>query len=228
VNRTQLDHLVVVADSLTQGVAWCEAALGVTPGPGGKHPLMGTHNRLFKIASAHSTKAYFEIIAVDDEAPPPGRPRWFGMDNPRLREAVRHVPRLVHFVASTPDLQKACRALAGMGEDVGTPVEASRATSQGELRWQITVRPDGVPQHGGALPTLIEWGAVHPTDSMEDSGVALEHLQVLALQAHLLRQRYDALGLAGIDVMEDGRWARPVMQVVLRTPRGTVTLTGGF
>ena len=38
----QLDHLVIMANSLDEGVAWCEATLGVTPGPGGEHPLMGT------------------------------------------------------------------------------------------------------------------------------------------------------------------------------------------
>jgi hypothetical protein len=31
----QLDHLVVAARTLDEGVAWCEATLGVTPGPGG-------------------------------------------------------------------------------------------------------------------------------------------------------------------------------------------------
>jgi hypothetical protein len=38
---------VVVAASLEQGVQWCERVLGITPGPGGEHALMGTHNRLF-------------------------------------------------------------------------------------------------------------------------------------------------------------------------------------
>jgi hypothetical protein len=32
---------------------------------------------------------YLEIIATDPEAPAPGRPRWFGLDQPALREAVR-------------------------------------------------------------------------------------------------------------------------------------------
>ena len=50
-SAAQLDHLVVMATTLDQGVAWCEATLGVTPGPGGEHPLMGTHNRLLSIAS---------------------------------------------------------------------------------------------------------------------------------------------------------------------------------
>ncbi|MEY4341937.1 MAG: hypothetical protein RL541_1441, partial [Pseudomonadota bacterium] len=42
-----IDHLVVAASSLAQGVAWCEDQLGITPGPGGEHALFGTHNRLF-------------------------------------------------------------------------------------------------------------------------------------------------------------------------------------
>ena len=44
----QIDHIVVVAHSLEQGVAWCESVLGIKPGPGGEHALFGTHNRLFK------------------------------------------------------------------------------------------------------------------------------------------------------------------------------------
>jgi len=46
-----LDHLVVTARTLDEGAAWCEATLGIVPGPGGRHALMGTHSRLFSIAS---------------------------------------------------------------------------------------------------------------------------------------------------------------------------------
>jgi hypothetical protein len=31
--QAQLDHLVIAAASLAEGVAWCEATLGVVPGP---------------------------------------------------------------------------------------------------------------------------------------------------------------------------------------------------
>jgi hypothetical protein len=44
-----LDHLVVLAATLDEGAAWCEATLGVAPGAGGRHALMGTHNRLLRI-----------------------------------------------------------------------------------------------------------------------------------------------------------------------------------
>ena len=64
----RLDHLVVLADTLSEGVSWCEATLGVTPGPGGEHPLFGTHNRLLSIAATGFALAYIEIIAINKEA----------------------------------------------------------------------------------------------------------------------------------------------------------------
>jgi Glyoxalase-like domain len=65
---TQIDHLVVAATSLEQGVQWCEAVFGITPALGGEHALFGTHNRLFKIATPKFSMAYFEIIAINPEA----------------------------------------------------------------------------------------------------------------------------------------------------------------
>ena len=41
---------VVMAGTLAEGAAWCEAPLGVLPGAGGEHPLFGTHNRLLSVA----------------------------------------------------------------------------------------------------------------------------------------------------------------------------------
>ena len=41
-HSAQIDHLVVAARTLVEGVAWCEATLGVVPGPGGEHALFGT------------------------------------------------------------------------------------------------------------------------------------------------------------------------------------------
>ena len=44
--KSQIDHLVIAAHSLQQGVEWCESVLGVTPAAGGEHEKYGTHNRL--------------------------------------------------------------------------------------------------------------------------------------------------------------------------------------
>jgi hypothetical protein len=60
-----IDHLVIGAASLEQGVAWCEATLGMAPGPGGVHAFMGTHNRLLRIDGPGFANTYLEIIAID-------------------------------------------------------------------------------------------------------------------------------------------------------------------
>ena len=134
-----VDHLVVAAASLEAGVAWCEATLGVSPGPGGQHPLMGTHNRLLKIASDAYPLAYLEIIAIDPQAPPPTRRRWFGMDELDLSAG----PRLIHWVGRSPMLDMHRWGLITVGQNPGDPVKAGRDTPQGPLSWQILLRDDG-------------------------------------------------------------------------------------
>src|SRR3954465_7636449 len=101
----RVDHLVVAAASLEQGAAWCEATLGIVPGPGGEHPLMGTHNRLFRVATVDFPRAYFEIIAIQPGRAPQRARRWFDLDDERLRDDLRRSgPRLVHFVVNVPDV----------------------------------------------------------------------------------------------------------------------------
>ena len=219
----RLDHMMVLADTLAQGVAWCEATLGVVPAPGGQHPLFGTHNRLLALGGAAFAQAYLEIIAIDPAAGDPGRTRWFDMDDQRLRRQVRaQGPQLIHWVARVPELARAAAAWAALGLERGAVLPASRMTPRGLLEWQITVREDGQRLLDGCLPTLIQWGAVHPADALPASGIALESLSLRHPQAALLRAALDAVGLAGVAV-EPGP-AAP--QARLATPRGAVTLAG--
>ena len=227
---TQLDHLVVVAKTLDLGALWCEATLGITPGVGGEHALFGTHNRLFKIATPAHPLAYLEIIAVNPAAkrgPAPAR-RWFDMDDAALQAAVAAEPRLVHFVASTSDIQAARAALRSLDIDRGPAVQASRHSRRGLLQWQITVRDDGQRLFNGALPSLIQWGKpgaadplrLHPRNSLPRSGVSLHSVTVTHPSAAKLQSAYEALGLSGIAV-EPG----PANIVAtLHTPRGVVKL----
>jgi len=203
--NTQLDHLVIAAPSLEQGVVWAEEMLGVTPAPGGKHALMGTHNRL--LALAGWPDAYLEIIAIDPDAPPPGRARWFGLDDPV------QTPRLVHFVARSNNLDMHRWGLVAAGFDPGNTLAAQRDN----LRWRMTVRDDGKPLAGGALPTLLEWQSRHPAASLPPSGITLESLTLRGLPpqaAEVLRlQRVILQPLPG-----------PALEARLITPRGNVTL----
>ena len=214
----------MVARDLAQGVAWCEATLGVTPGPGGEHPLMGTHNRLIKIATAEHRTTYLEIIAINPVAIPsiPTRAsRWFDMDDPALQARVaQHGPALVHWIAGVPDIAAAVATLAAQGIDRGAVIQASRPTPAGLLQWQISVRADGQRLFDGCLPTLIQWGSTHPTDAMADSGISLRSLQVQHPQAMALNTAYQTLGLPPMArVSETAR-----LSVQLQTPKGLVDI----
>jgi hypothetical protein len=229
--KTQIDHLVVVAQTLALGVQWCEATFGITPGPGGEHAQYGTHNRLFKIATPTNPLAYLEIIAINPEAKRPASAtarRWFDMDDPGLQAAVAVEPRLVHFVANTSDIQAARAALKAQGIDRGPAVQASRHSRKGVLQWQISVREDGQRLFNGALPSLIQWGKpdateplrLHPRNSLPRSGVTLQSIAVTHPTAVKLQAAFDAIGLADITV-ETG----PAnLRAMLHSPKGQVEL----
>jgi hypothetical protein len=227
--QTHIDHLIVAARTLDQGVQWCEATLGITPGPGGAHPQFGTHNRLFKIATPRNPMAYLEIIAVDPAAAPAMRGRrWFDLDDAALQAAIAQEPRLVHFVVAPPDLQAALAALQAQGLDRGPALAASRPSADGLLQWQISVRDDGQRLFDGALPTLIQWGAPgdkeplrrHPRNNLPRSRVSLERIAVAHPEADALKAAYAALGLTGIDVTS----GEADLAATLHTPKGVVTL----
>ena len=221
-----LDHLVVLAPNLASGVAWAEATLGISPGPGGEHPLMGTHNRLLRLSDGKGQPgaAYLEIIAINPAATPTLKPpehRWFDMDDPALRERVAQMgPQLVHWVARVPDLTAALLAWRELGIDRGEARAASRPTPGGLLQWQISLRPDGQRLFDGCLPTLIEWGPHHPTAAMPDSGLTLQSLALQHPQATLLQAACQAIGLDEVVITEGP--AR--LSAQLGTPRGPLTL----
>ena len=229
--KTQIDHLVVVAQTLERGVQWCEATMGITPGPGGEHAQYGTHNRLFKIATPAHPLAYLEIIAINPDAKRPANApakRWFDMDDAALQTAVAITPRLVHFVANTDDIQAARKALKTQDIDRGPAVQANRHSRRGLLQWQITVRDDGQRLFNGALPTLIQWGKpdaaeplrLHPRNSLPRSGVTLQSLAVTHPTAAKLQAAFDALGLAGVTVAD----GPANITATLNTPLGIVEL----
>lgn len=214
----ELDHLVVAAHSLEQGAEWCERALGAASVPGGKHPAMGTHNRLLNLSGAAFARCYLEIIAIDPLASAPPQPRWFGLDDPALQQRLREAPRLLHFVARTHALDATLAALAALGIDAGRAVAAERASARGLLRWRIAQRADGRLPCGGALPSLIEWGAEHPADHLPASPVLLQSLKLAGVPPAALA----VLALPGVSgTTPDGGGA---LQALLHTPAGRVVL----
>lgn len=217
--RWALDHLVVGASSLAEGLTWCEAQFDLVPSAGGKHALMGTHNRVFAIGSARFPRAYLEIIAIDPQAPPPGRARWFDLDDAALQRVLAQGPALIHWVARCDDLDAELAALRAQGLDGGEALVAERETPAGLLRWRIAVRPDGRRLAAGALPTLIEWGARHPAEALPDAGIALDGLALADLPPAAAQRLPDHVICDGGGAALVATFSTPRGPVVLRSPR---------
>jgi hypothetical protein len=198
-NMLTPDHLAISAGTLAEGAAYVEAALGLRPGPGGRHPHMGTHNLLLGMGPGF----YLEVIAIDPEAPKPPHPRWYRLDR------FSGPPRLTNWVARTDDLD---REIARLPQGAGTPRELSR----GDFRWRIAIPETGELPFDDSFPSLIEWqGGLHPSDRLPDSGCRLTGLTVSHPEARAL-----AASLAIPDPRISFVRGAPGLSVRIMTPAG--------
>ena len=189
-----LDHLVVAARTLEEGAAWLEARMGVPTVPGGRHALMGTHNRLLGLGAG----AYLEIIAIDPQAPAPPRPRWFALDSPAMHRRLASGPALVGEVLALSRGDYRWR--------IGVPPDGS------------------LPGGGAFPTLIQWEGDRHPATALPDEGCALERLTVRAPGGEGLLATLRRLGLADsapVDVVESDAVGA---SAILRSPRGMVIL----
>lgn len=213
--RATLDHLVVAAERLADGVRHVTDALGVAPEPGGRHDYMNTHNAVLRLGP----KTYLEIIAVDPEAGPAEAPRWFDLDGKGTRRRLAERPRLLTWVARCDDLEAVSEAAPW---DAG-PI---RRMYRGEMTWRIAFPDDGRLNEDGLLPPLIEWdfGSTHPAARMPDVGCRLDALRACHPEPETIRHALRAIGLEhDLEVHESEGDTR--LEAVIRTPDGARTLT---
>lgn len=197
-----LDHLAVTAETLAAGVAAVEDRLEVRLSPGGRHPAMGTHNALLRLGPG----LYLEVIAIDPDAPAPGRPRWFDLDR------FAGPPRLTNWIARCDDLEA---VLARAPEGSGQPM----ALERGNLRWRMAVPADGRLPFDGLFPALIAWqGSAHPAALLPETGCRLAALELHHPRAEDLRHALTGL----IDEPRIALHAAPVpaLRAVIDTPSG--------
>ena len=184
--RCEFDHLVVGCADLDQGAAWIRARLGADVVPGGRHPAMGTHNRLLRLGP----RAYLEVIAVEPGVPPPPRPRWFDLDTAAVQRRIERSPFVATWVVRTDDVTAAAREVPAVGDVL--------PFTRSQYRWQLTVPSDGALQFDGLLPSVIQWeGALHPADSLPDSGCELLGLSLTHPRSEELRKLLAQLGVEG-------------------------------
>lgn len=207
------DHLVLATRDLDVGTAWLEERLGVVLAAGGRHDRMGTHNRLLHLGE----NFYLELIAIDPQAPPPGRPRWFGLDRQQALPADR--PRLIHWVARSDDIQGDADACPeALGEIL--PME------RGDYRWRITVPADGHLPGDGLVSTLIQWDVpFRPAARLPDAGCRLMKLEGFHPQPARIQLALASLGLrTRLDVQACAVDEAVQLVAYIRTPRGLVEL----
>jgi len=208
----QLDHITIAADKLADGVAHAEAALGVKIAFGGAHPLMGTHNHLLRLGDS----LFLEIIAPDPAAGPLTRRRWMELDDAEVRAGLARSPRFLTWVVAADDIERALRELP---HAKGPAVTVTR----GDLKWLISVPPDGSMPFGGAFPTLIQWPrGSHPASRMPDLGCSLVSFEVTHPEAETIgRSLQPRFGDPRVTFRAS---EKPSLRAVIRTPHGERSL----
>jgi hypothetical protein len=172
---------------------------------------MGTHNALVGLGPG----VYLEVIAIDPSLAPPARPRWYALDDPRMRAQLAESPALIHWAACTRDIEAdAARCPVDLG--------AIMPMRRGDFEWRLTVPDDGHLPGRGLVPTLIQWSGRHPTDALFDSGLRVAALAGEHPDPAPVRAALAALGLSETMKVSYGRGPR--LAAMLRTPRGIVTL----
>ena len=210
--HNKIDHFVIGAETLEQGVAEMEAKLGVTVPRGGKHDAMSTHNCVMQSGN----ESFFELIAIDPDAPAdPGRTRWFTLDESATQERIAVRPRALCWVVGIDDLDA---VVAASPVNLGEVVRLSR----GELSWRLTVPDDGHLPMGGLLPAFIEWSpGPHPSTGQQDLGVTLDTVQLQHPEPEELIAILKALKVDHLAKVSQGN---PALSFSLNTPGGHVVL----
>ena len=168
---------------------------------------MGTHNLLLSLGPS----AYLEVAAIDPQAAPISRPRWFGLDD----LAATSAPRLAAWVADADDILSAASPELGEVE-----------TMQREGRtWQMTVTADGRLPLSGAAPVLIQRsGSAHPAAALPESGLRLRALRIFHPAAGEVRALLSSMGLSAQPSVSVAQGTSCSLVADVETPRGPRSL----
>ncbi len=206
-SHCHIDHITVTAPSLDVGAAFIRQTLGIEPQIGGEHPRMGTHNLLVRLGDA----LFLEVISPNPKAPPPGRPRWFGLDS--LRPDA--LPALSTWVARTTNIHAMAAACS---EQLGN----IEAMSRGALNWLITIPANGSVPVDGIAPALIEWHTdIHPASTLRDVGLSLVKLEIFHSEPTRVSRLLSSIGIsAPLSVSPLSSGIAPYLVAHIDTPQG--------
>ncbi len=213
--KPALDHIVIGARTLAQGVAYVSERLGVVMPFGGEHPQMGTHNHLMQLGA----DTFLEVIAIHPEGKRPSGPRWFGLDDPFVRSHIARQPALLTWVVNTGNISA---FLNNASLSFGQPQRITRGT----LCWDFAVPDDGRLVAGGLLPYVIQWHtAVHPAAAMADRGCRLQGLEIHHPCPQWITAILRSIGATELAVVHElPPNAAPFLVAPIETPNGITHL----
>lgn len=207
----RIDHFTLGTADLVAGQTALADTLGVTLPIGSKHDAMSTHNCVCQAGN----ESFLELIAIDPEAPDPGRVRWFTLDDPTTRQRITDRPRALCWVVNTPNLDA---VVAASPVDLGEIVHFQR----GDRTWRLTVPQDGSLPEGGLLPAFIEWSpGPHPSTGQQDLRVRLRSITLTHPDPAWLTSVLQALGVDHLAAVSEGDRH---LAFEVDTPAGVVTL----
>ena len=207
----KIDHIAIGCSSLEAGNAFLQDRFGLTVPAGSKHTAMSTHNCVMQAGN----ESFFELIAVDPEAPAPGRARWFSLDDPATRARLDERPRALAWVVNTSDLDA---IVANAPVDLGEVVDFAR----GDRTWRLTVPKDGSMPEGGLIPTFIEWSpGPHPSLGQQDLGFRLNAVSISHPDPEAFGAWLKALRIDHLASISEGA---PGLAFELAGPDGTIVL----
>ncbi|WP_299483758.1 VOC family protein [uncultured Roseibium sp.] len=209
--QNKIDHFAIGCSDLETGVAYIQEKLGVSVPKGGKHAAMSTHNCVMQAGN----ESFFELIAIDPDAPDPDRARWFTLDDPATQKRLSERPRALTWVVNTTDLD---RIIADSPVDLGEVVDFAR----GDRTWRLTVPRDGSLPEVGLLPAFIEWSpGPHPSTGQQDLEVRLQSVQLTHPEPARIEAMLDALNVRHLAEVSHGEAG---LAFALTAPSGSVVL----
>ncbi len=206
---------MVAAHTLDQGSAYVQGCLGLPMHDGGKHPAMGTHNRVLRLGPGQ----YLEVIAVDPEGRQPDFPRWFNLDDAEFQAQLKIRPQLITWVVRTNHIDSLAKTIYGQQG-------CTRAMQRDALRWRFAFTDDGSMPGGGLIPHLIQWDShIHPTEKLKDTGCRLVNLDGVHIDFASIRRVISSMGLDDTMTVHPPSQQRPAgLSARIKTPAGVAVL----
>lgn len=205
----RLDHLTVIAPTLSEGVSHVRDCLGLDVPFGSRHDYMGTHNHRLQLGDS----VYLEIVALDPNGYDPGRPRWFGVDNyQEIKTDWNEGRRLRGWVANTEILDEVLMTYAAIfGEKIPLPAK--------DPTFAFSIPKDGSLPLDGAAPSIID----HQGDSsyiatIPDLGARLSSFTLEHPDPSAVQRLYDDLSVEGAPTVVQGPKLR--YRAIIETPSG--------